>query len=779
MIWQVFLNGKEYTKQTIDLHLEKKRDHFYSASGRILNFDESEFNLITKAHEITIRSPNSAKNNFQGEFSNIDYDANMHILKFRAYNFPVKFNNYIWTDAAKEWTNVTFKEIIDYIFHADRKFVWDSLWYEISDSDLQNIIVNFRIENEPIWDAISRLLKQVGATWYARPYPFSDSLKKFTQEKLYFDYDFYTDQYDSTLLVKDISRVLTKEYENVINDITVLGRGDGINQLKSTNFHATLIRSKLNTKLENDDTTLILVDASDFPDDNSDIWIGTEKIGYSTKSNNTLTISERGKDGTISYEHRKGIEVYLATYGKNSPEEDSSIDKFNICSSVYTDRTIIDQNTLDLLAQRIIAEYAFIADLLDIKTKYLDDLNIKIDDEFVTGKYTNETTHFSSQFAALCNADADNDWIISLSEYNTAVAAYNAGHTYDKTEIELIAECYIDYSGNIKKMCVYQCTAFSYSDKEFAIRLQAGGVSDPLLGEIANISKRIDIENIYGAGATNLYQVQSYENCDADHPLHLRFFMPSDIVAINSVKLNFKIKPYRAYTGTTPDGGGGTTPDGGGGTTPDGGGVYQASAAAGGTAFKGSIAKHGYLSYVTTAPPSHTHKIYTRNGEPDYPIGWKGGADCGQLYADGCGSGWHIKTAVESDALKTAIYCNQWLTREWVDKEHTHIIDISDHRHSTPSHYHVVPIHNHLMQYKITEITQSLSIAIKAGNDGGTLTTVPDSPFISDQTNIDITNIVQNVGVGNWIDIRFTPNSITRIEANAYIQVYIRSRISS
>ena len=54
-------------------------------------------------------------------------------------------------------------------------------------------------------------------------------------------------------------------------------------------------------------------------------------------------------------------------------------------------------------------------------------------------------------------------------------------------------------------------------------------------------------------GATNIFQVQSYENCDAGHPLNVRFRLPDDVVHVNKVLLSFKLKDYRAYHSAVAD----------------------------------------------------------------------------------------------------------------------------------------------------------------------------------------------------------------------------------
>ena len=55
------------------------------------------------------------------------------------------------------------------------------------------------------------------------------------------------------------------------------------------------------------------------------------------------------------------------------------------------------------------------------------------------------------------------------------------------------------------------------------------------------LERNSDTTNTSGQGATNIFQAQSYENCDFTHPLNVRFRLPDDIIQVNKVLLSFKI----------------------------------------------------------------------------------------------------------------------------------------------------------------------------------------------------------------------------------------------
>lgn len=67
----------------------------------------------------------------------------------------------------------------------------------------------------------------------------------------------------------------------------------------------------------------------------------------------------------------------------------------------------------------------------------------------------------------------------------------------------------------------------------------------------------------------------------------------------------------------------------------------------------------------------------------------------------------------------------------------------------------------------------SPSVDIYVGEDGGTMTL--KGTYTENQISLDITDLVQAVGTEKWIDIQFRPNQAMRIEANAFIKVFIES----
>ena len=83
--------------------------------------------------------------------------------------------------------------------------------------------------------------------------------------------------------------------------------------------------------------------------------------------------------------------------------------------------------------------------------------------------------------------------------------------------------------------------------------------------------------------------------------------------------------------------------------------------------------------------------------------------------------------------------------------------------------------HTHGITYGIYE--ESLinpSVSLYTGSDGGSMTL--KGTYTTDQTEINVTNEMAAVGAGNWVNLQFRPNKRMRIEADTYIQIFIRSR---
>lgn len=152
------------------------------------------------------------------------------------------------------------------------------------------------------------------------------------------------------------------DFNSLRNELTVYGYGDGINQLESKSFHATRTRSTLSAAMTATQTTAVLVDASLFPVAGN-AWIGCEKCTYTGKAGNTLTGLTRGVafqgNASEAYAHALGSPAYDAQWTETAPQSSgggSSIYSNGRRQESFTLKDVVDQSTLDILAEKLLLE---------------------------------------------------------------------------------------------------------------------------------------------------------------------------------------------------------------------------------------------------------------------------------------------------------------------------------------------------------------------------------------------------------------------------------------
>ena len=283
------------------------------------------------------------------------------------------------------------------------------------------------------------------------------------------------------------------DLNDIFNVIHVLGYGDGINQIRGKAFHATDNRAVLSAAINATTTTANVVDGSLLPA-SGNVWIGREYCAF-TKSVNVLTITRGTEDlnaGKLdAYAHSAGIEVVDAQYTASSEEAGSSIDTNGIMENRYQDRSIIDQNTIDFLAQRLLEKYK---------------------DTGITGEF-----EYTDTITTAVLGDK-----ITITDYET-----------NDTTYRLVGWEYDDNMGSV--FVVYQ-TPGTYT------------------GQLQELEKDMDINNPYGQGATNIWQITHGKNVDNNVPLTMKVFIPSDAIIINSIKISYNVTDFEKYTGVTAGG---------------------------------------------------------------------------------------------------------------------------------------------------------------------------------------------------------------------------------
>ena len=301
------------------------------------------------------------------------------------------------------------------------------------------------------------------------------------------------------------------------------------------------------------------------------------------------------------------------------------------------------------------------------------------------------------------------------------------------------------------------------------IQYELSNKQPTLASTIADLANRQRIETTYSQGATNIYSISFVDNADANNGLDCDFYMPRSMRFVNKVVAKIKYDSFRAYSGTTEQGGstsstsaaGGqissTSESGGGGTSAAGGGQSKTSASGGGatestnqfdlasdTGTYGIISLTGY-SGLTSTTSGHSHKV------PDHMH----------------------RIRVTNFAHKHSVTI----------PTHRHSFEIDDHVHGLPAHTHSfslpahshtfeLPSHKHDIEPGIHRYGNPTQVELKVnGNSKG---------FFEDRSfEVDITEWLANddgmISRGSFQTLSVVPNDIAHISVSLTVIGFIQS----
>ena len=519
-----------------------------------------------------------------------------------------------------------------------------------------------------------------------------------------------------------------KDITNLANKIDVLGYGDGINQIHTSTFNASPTYSTLASDIAVDAASIVLADAGDFAS-SGEIRIMEERVTYSGKTSNTLTGCTRGANSTTARPHNKGVyvEKYVAIA---SAEADSSISDNGLMDYSVTKREIIDLPTAESVASRI---------LMDKMTPIT---SIRI--------IPNEPLQTSASR--------------QVGDMITVVDAESA------------------ISGDYRIVGITYQSDYGYLSMELEVSNKTLNFIDQMASQKAEADKL----SKYMQGATNLYSIQSYENCDNTNPLYIRFYLPADAVAINDVDLRFTTQKFRGYTSVTEVNSASSSVAASADTST---GVAITSNAwtelvditTANTDCEGAFLS-GNMAFVSQSGAtggSGYFKTRIYDGTNYYPDS-NGQIFCGgYMWGDSPILSGNISQYIPGNN-KNKTYSLQVLWTGWGND--------ADWVVNADLNYSTFTRHTHNVGHAISEDTfpsGSPQVAVAVSDGAGGWNTPTGSPFsvTDDGTyDADITDEVSEVGAGNWVTVRCTPQSGTdhdnlRIEANLNVKVFIQSRV--
>lgn len=320
------------------------------------------------------------------------------------------------------------------------------------------------------------------------------------------------------------------------------------------------------------------------------------------------------------------------------------------------------------------------------------------------------------------------------------------------------------------------------------IELEIGSLVDDIATVNADIERRVQVNEAYTQGSTNIDSHNYVDNCDENHPAVIRFFLPDDLVNINTLTLSYETEKFRPYSKATAGGGATTrTTTAGGGTTAtssSGGGSQQTSSSGGGVAKStasggGSqqTSSSGGGSVVTTSNKTFA-QLNVMTGVPENSIGtdnW--GNHLHEVQIPGGPFNHDHSVAVPSHTHTVSI------------PSHSHEFDVPHHTHTvnTPSHTHTVTIQDHSHSLTLPDHTHEVlpgiyqvnveASAVEVRVDGNL---VPITGTSADDINI-IPYLAKDssgrVTRGTWHEVEIKPNTLARINANIISRLFISSHI--
>ena len=293
-----------------------------------------------------------------------------------------------------------------------------------------------------------------------------------------------------------------------------------------------------------------------------------------------------------------------------------------------------------------------------------------------------------------------------LNELCDPITSYSCGFIGDVKVGEVVN--IIDYEQTyvVKKM-------ITYGDID-DIQYELSNKQPTLASTIADLANRQRIETTYSQGATNIYSISFVDNADANNGLDCDFYMPQSMRFVNKVVAKIKYDSFRAYSGTTEQGGsisstsaaggqisstsaaGGqissTSESGGGGTSAAGGGQSKTSAAGG----KSTESTTANRSTIVSGAATTSRSGYAGGGKSDSTGYALTSYDKYKHYHSYSKPVSHTHTIQHGHEIDVS--------------NHTHNVSIPSHRHSfeIDDHVHALPAHTH--SFSLPAHTHSFSL---------------------------------------------------------------------
>lgn len=476
---------------------------------------------------------------------------------------------------------------------------------------------------------------------------------------------------------------------NLVNYISCLGYGDGINQIETSTYSASTIYSVLSSDITATSTSIVLANASSFASSGT-IRIMEEIITYTGKSSNTLTGCTRGTSGTTAKSHK--INCYVEKYyTQASPQAGSSIATYGIMDYTLINRDIMDIDTLEVIASGY---------LLDRMTPIIS--------------ITIEPNEPMTDIGAVTMGD-----MITINDAESGM---------NNLQVRVVG--------------------LEYKD-DYGVLTMDISASNRSLEFIEQMNKaREDQQNMqkYMQGATNIYALMETTEGDSTHYIDNRFYMPSEVTALNKVLVNFKIKAVKTLR-----------------VVKD----FQNVA----------IPQYDIPTTWHDIPGSSINLNVISGDKVLVIFSIDAGNDGGeyvnlQLRKDSGDLGDTLLMAEVGDSYWESIMGAPYMDTITNTGSVTYKIRgraSGGYGYMDQGYMTCVVFSSGFEEGTLT----NPSVGVYVGEDGGTMSLI--GTYATDQSDLDITSACQAIGINKWIDIQFRPLQEMRIEMNAYVKMFLES----
>jgi len=478
------LNGTEWTSFNHYEYLRVKKKQNQISEFEVKIYDISSAQKAYFKEQAEVACFAGTKLILKGRIQNIEYTSSYEVIA-RGFGMGVKLLDKQFIVGGNNRVEYT-NESAQTIVQAINDSILTEVNDGIFDSDFGDITMRFEYANR--LNAIGKTAEATDYNWWVS----QTSSDNYSANYLNFNSNQGETASQKTFNVGTNSTKISQEKEitNVVNYVYALGYGDGVNQLKTSVYAASTQSSFLDADIAATNSSIILADASDM-DNTGTARMAEEQFTYAGINSNTLTGCSRGANGTTAYSHKKNCYVEKH-YTTASAQTGSPIQTYGLMDHSLIDKSILDRETLEVVASGYLSDRK--TPIIRIKIQPIEPLTdaaLDIGDNVTVN-----------------DAEAN----VSNQEYRIVGMEYTINYGQLGLEIE---------------------------------------VSNKSLEFVEQMNKsRKDAEDMakYMQGSTNIYAINEAENCDDSHYLNLKFFIPNEAVAINSVKLNFKLEDYRAYS---------------------------------------------------------------------------------------------------------------------------------------------------------------------------------------------------------------------------------------